>query len=129
MHLHAMGTVEEIDWLLKDVKRSALNLLIHKICKFKTFEFLLRCWIWSSDTKIVLSFFSTGCVWLTHPSSQRVIALVDIFFITDMSVFFRLHRICRNHNHKNQFFVYYCHIFEVFNSDFHKRAKVLPPTL
>ena len=57
-----MGTVEEIDWLLKDVKRSALNLLIHKICKFKTFEFLLRYWIWSSDTKIVLSFFSTGCV-------------------------------------------------------------------
>ena len=57
-----MGTVEEIDWLLKDVKRSALNLLIHEICKFKTFEFLLRCWIWSSDTKIVLSFFSTGCV-------------------------------------------------------------------
>ena len=50
-YFHVVGALEEMDRLLKDLIRSALSLEIHNICKFKPFELLLRCSIWSSDTK------------------------------------------------------------------------------
>ena len=37
LHFHAVGTLEEKDGLLKDLIRSACSLVLHKICKFKTF--------------------------------------------------------------------------------------------
>ena len=36
-HIHAVGTLEEFNGLLGDLVRNALNLVIHKICKFKAF--------------------------------------------------------------------------------------------
>ena len=42
-HFHAVGTFEETDGLLKDLISSALSLVIYKICKFKTFYFVLTC--------------------------------------------------------------------------------------
>ena len=36
-HFCVVGTLEETDGLLKDLMGSALNLVIHKIWKFKTF--------------------------------------------------------------------------------------------
>ena len=50
-YVHAVGTLEETDGLLKDLMRSALSLVINDICKYKTFLLLSRCSIWSSDTK------------------------------------------------------------------------------
>ena len=41
-----------------------------------------------------------------------------------LSGFFRLHQICTRNNHKNEIFVYYCHIFGTFNPNSHKRAKI-----
>ena len=35
-----------------------------------------------------------------------------------VSVFFRLHQICINQNHNIIFFIYYCHIFGIFNPIF-----------
>ena len=62
-HFHAVRALKEMDALLKDLIRSALSLEIRNSCKFKPFELLLRCPIWSSDTKItskiVLSLFYT----------------------------------------------------------------------
>ena len=51
LYVHTVGTPKETDGLLKDLIKSALSLVIHNVCKFKTFLFLLRCSIWSSDTK------------------------------------------------------------------------------
>ena len=34
-HFHAVGTLKEMNGLLKDLIRSALSLVIHNICKFK----------------------------------------------------------------------------------------------
>ena len=42
-NFHAVGTSNETDGLLKDLIRSAGSLVIHKICKFKTLYFLMRC--------------------------------------------------------------------------------------
>ena len=53
LNIHAVGTFEETDGLLKDLIRSGWSLVMHKICKFKTFYFLMRCYICSSDTYIV----------------------------------------------------------------------------
>ena len=50
-YVHAVGTLEETDGLVKYFMRSALSLAIHDICKYKTFLLLSRCSIWSSDTK------------------------------------------------------------------------------
>ena len=77
-------------WVLKDLIRSALSLVIHKICKFKTFLLLLRCSVWSSDTKNIQNcitvIFHLMCL-TNHLSSQRVITLVHIFFfITDVKL-------------------------------------------
>ena len=36
LYFHAMGTVEETDGLLKNLLRSALSLVTHHNCKFKT---------------------------------------------------------------------------------------------
>ena len=63
-HFHAVGALKEMDGLLKDLIRSALSLECFKFsCQVKSFELLLRCSIWSSDTKItskiVLSLFYT----------------------------------------------------------------------
>ena len=73
-----MGTLEETDKLLKDLIRSALSLVIYNICKFKTFQLLLKCLIWSSDTKktskTVLWLFSTYGIGL------------QLFFITDVKL-------------------------------------------
>ena len=61
-NFHAVGTLKETNGLLKDLI-SALSLVIHNICKFKTFQLFLRCSIWTSDTKktskTVLPIFST----------------------------------------------------------------------
>ena len=92
MCFHAVGALKEMDGLLKDLIRNALSLECFKFsCQFKPFEFLLRCSIWSSDTKItsklVLLLLSTWYVWITHSSSQQVITLLDIFsFITDVKL-------------------------------------------
>ena len=51
LYIHTVGTPEETDGLLIDLIKSALSLVIHNVCKFKTFLLLLRCSIWSSDTK------------------------------------------------------------------------------
>ena len=51
LYFHAVRPLKEMDGLLKELMRGALSREIHKICKFKTFELLLRCPIWSSDTK------------------------------------------------------------------------------
>ena len=60
--------------LLEDLIRSALSFVIKNICKFKTFWFLMRCLIWSSDIKkniqnstIILPIFSATSLycWLT----------------------------------------------------------------
>ena len=37
LHFHAVGALEEKDGLLKDLMRSLCSLVLHKICKFKTF--------------------------------------------------------------------------------------------
>ena len=37
LHFPAVVILEEINELLKDLIRSALSLIIHDICKFKTF--------------------------------------------------------------------------------------------
>ena len=37
LYFPAVGTIKETDGLLKDLIRSALSLVIHSICKFKTF--------------------------------------------------------------------------------------------
>ena len=50
-YLQAVGALKETDGLLKELIRSALNLVINYICKFKTFQLLLRYLIWSSETK------------------------------------------------------------------------------
>ena len=36
-YFHAAGTIGETDELLKDLIRSTLSLVMHNICKFKTF--------------------------------------------------------------------------------------------
>ena len=51
LYIHTVGTPEETDGLLIDLIKSALSLVIHNVCKFKTFLLLLRCSIWSSDSK------------------------------------------------------------------------------
>ena len=35
-YFHAAGTIEDTDGLIKDLIRSALSLVIHNICEFKT---------------------------------------------------------------------------------------------
>ena len=72
LYVYAVDTLEETDGLLKDLLRSALSLVIHKIFKFKTILLLLRCSIWSSDTKnipncIIVIFH----LCLTKPSFER----------------------------------------------------------
>ena len=72
LYVHAVDTLEETDGLLKDLLKSALSLVIHKIFKFKTILLLLRCSIWSSDTKnipncIIVIFH----LCLTKPSFER----------------------------------------------------------
>ena len=37
LYFHAVGTLEKMDGLLKDLIRRAISLVIHNICKFKTF--------------------------------------------------------------------------------------------
>ena len=51
LYVHTVGTPKETDGLLKDLIKSALSSVLHNVRKFKTFLFLLRCSIWSSDTK------------------------------------------------------------------------------
>ena len=82
-HFHAVGTFEETDGLLNDLIRSPSSLVIHKIANLKLF-------ISSWGVRYVLLILKTyrWYAWLTHPSSQRVIALLYIFFfITDVKLF------------------------------------------
>ena len=74
LYVHIVGTLEETDGLLKYLLKSALSLVIHKISKFKTFLLLLRCPIWSFDTKniqncIIVIFH---LMHLTKPSGYNV---------------------------------------------------------
>ena len=61
-------------WVTQTLLKSALSSAIHKISKFKTFLLLLRCPIWSFDTKniqncIIVIFH---LMHLTKPSGYNV---------------------------------------------------------
>ena len=70
LYVHAVGTLEETDGLLKDLIRSALSLVIHKICKFKTFLLLLSCSILSSDMCVYV------CVCVCVCERERKVSLM-----------------------------------------------------
>ena len=61
-------------------------------------------------------------------SNQYYLIMIFIFYIvllgSYVSAFFRLHQICTSQN----FFVYYCHIFGIFDSNSNKRPKGFPLT-
>ena len=74
LYVHIVGTLEETDGLLKYLLKSALSLVIHKISKFKTFLLLLRCPIWSFDTKNIQNciFVISHLMHLTKPLDYNV---------------------------------------------------------
>ena len=83
-YVHAVGTLKEMDGSLKDIKTSALSLVIYNICRFKPFQLLVRCSIWSSDIKIIqnciIIIFHLMC--LSNPSSELAVCNVasDLLF-------------------------------------------------
>ena len=66
LYFHAVGTVEEIDELLKDLIRSVLNLLIHNLLIFPPEVFDLV----KNIQNCIIVIFHLMCL-TTHPSSME----------------------------------------------------------